>query len=141
MARLTKDERTKKRFLVKESIIEVADKFSFDLSKSMGDILARHHDVSDLPSIRDVFDVLTGGEPELRKLLHDESMRLLFQRRNLILHRRAVVDSAYLARTGEQLKLSSELFVSPDDVEKYMELTTKAGIKLIHHAIELLKGA
>jgi hypothetical protein len=59
----------------------------------------------------------------------------------LITHRRAVVDAPYVARTGEQFQLGTELVITPEELKNYVKLSAKAGIALINQGIELLKPA
>lgn len=134
---LLKDERTKKRFQLKDSL-SILEDFHFDMSQHMGDMLVGLHKLDDVESIRTIFDVLFPENASLRELLQRAELWKLFQRRNLILHRRGVVDTTYLKNTGDNLQLGSDLIVSPDQLEVDLGLVRDIGIQLLQALPPLL---
>jgi hypothetical protein len=135
---LLKDERTKKRFQLKDSL-SILEDFQFDMSQHMGDMLVGLHKLDDVETIRAIFDVLFPEHAPLRELLQREELWKLFQRRNLILHRRGVVDSRYLKNTGDNLQLESELTVTPDQLEVDLGLVRDISIQFLQALPPLLR--
>ena len=127
---LFQDERTKKRFQIRDAMGILAS-HNYNLSEHMGDALNRYCKLDDVDTIRCVFDTLFPGSDKLRSRLADEHLWKLFQRRNLIVHRRSIVDQAYLDNTGDSLSLGSELPITASDVDKAMALLFEVGLELV----------
>jgi hypothetical protein len=125
-----RDERTKKRLQLRDPL-SILDRFSFDLSLHMGDVVAQSWRMDDLESIRTAFDVLFPANVRLRDQLQQEALWKLYQRRNLIVHRRSIVDEAYLRNTGDTLPVGTELLVSPQQLEADLSLVRDTGMELI----------
>ena len=89
--------------------------------------------VSNAPSVI----VGTGPPTAAERLEQLDSLRghrrlwLLFQRRNLIVHRRGIVDHQYNEKTGETLSLGSQLWPAPYDVENYLEAAAISGAHML----------
>jgi hypothetical protein len=127
-------ERTKQLFQLKAIPLETLSTYDFDLSGSFGDILIRYRNVDTIPVMKAVFGVLLWKSEDLRTTLDNKDLWILNQRRHLIVHRRGIVDAEYLSKTGEAFALGSELVISPDDLERYLSLTSEAGLQLINAA-------
>lgn len=121
---LLKDERTKKRFQTKD-ISSSLSAYGYDLSGHMGDALTATMKIDDVEAMRSIYDVLMPNNRYLRALLGDAELWKLNQRRNVILHRRSVVDDAYLKNTGDSLTLGSELKVTPAQFRKDLKLVVR----------------
>jgi len=127
---LFQDDRTKKRFQIRDPM-SILVSHDYNLSGHMGDALNRSCKLDDVDAIRCVFDTLFPDDKELRLQLADERLWKLFQRRNLIVHRRSIVDHAYLDNTGESLSLGSELPTTASDVDKAMAVVVRVGMELL----------
>lgn len=127
---LFQDERTKKRFQVRDTLGILAS-YNYNLSEHMGDALNQHCKLDDVETLRCVFDTLFPDDRDLHSKLADEGLWKLFQRRNLIVHRRGIVDQLYLDNTGESLALGSELPITAADVDKAMAVVISAGLELL----------
>ncbi len=68
---------------------------------------------------------------KLATVLRDTELWKLNQRRNLILHRRSIVDESYLRNTGDTLTLGEELKVSPNQFEKDLSLILRIGCAML----------
>ena len=85
--------------------------FGFDLSAKMGALLAEQRDLSDLNTMKAVFGALFPTATVLKGSLDDANLRLLSERRHVIVHRRGVVDESYIKaigcaeRAGERLRV------------------------------------
>jgi hypothetical protein len=125
-------ERTKHLFQLKAIPLDTLSNYDFDLSGSFGDILIRYRRVDTIPVIQAVFNVLLPKSENLRNALGQRDLWVLNQRRHLIVHRRGIVDAEYIAKTGESLTPGTVLVIRPDDLERYLQLTTDAGQQLIN---------
>jgi len=120
------DARTK-RYYQPRDFGAVLEEHNYDLSSCMGDILISQHRVDDVESIRSVFGVLFSSNEAIRLILCDEKLWRLSQDRNLIVHRRAVVDRKYISNTGSPHALGTRLRISPDLFESYLVYVREAG--------------
>jgi hypothetical protein len=127
---LLADENTKKHYAPKDFVKALVE-HDYDLSRHMGDVLLGQRRLDDIVAIRQVFAVLIPGNRDVNTSLNSDDLWRLNQDRNLILHRRATVDKAYLEKTGSKLPLDSVLRVSPDELEKYMVLVRDTGALLL----------
>ena len=118
---------TKARFNLKAIDLSELAAHRFDLSKSMGTFLLQATDFSELAVIKDTYSVLFPPDNSLRSALSEATLWMLYQRRHLIVHKRGVVDRQYCDKTGEALKIGSQLFVSPEDIGKYVTISRDLG--------------
>lgn len=129
--RLVTDPSTRQLFPLKALEFELLERYQFDLSASMGHVMASLHDIADLPTIKQIVSALFPRSPALGDLLNRKQMWMLSQRRHLIVHRRAVVDDRYNRETGETLPLGSTLLITPTELKESLLLVRDAGIELI----------
>lgn len=128
---LMNDERTKGRFQLRNVPLETLNKFGYDVSGKMGALLVEKHAIDSAPVIRDVFDVFAPESEPLRLLLLNDRLWLLNQRRNLIVHRKAVVDEFYRSSTGENVPLNSKLDITLVDIQTDLELVRNIGVEML----------
>lgn len=134
--RLLDQQTTRKRFAVDKLDWHTLSAHSFDLSSSMGILLSQKADLDDIQTIRETYAALFPDTAELNQRLSDERLWFLFQKRNLIVHRRGLVDQHYLDRTGDQIPLGQQLSVSPADIESFLNAALAAGEALIRRAAQ-----
>jgi hypothetical protein len=120
----------RKRFGIDKLEFGTLSGFGFDLSKSLGTLLAQRADLDDVVTIKDAYGALFPSA-ELAQTLSDWRLWVLFQRRNVIVHRRGIVDQQYNEKTGETLPLGSQLWPTPTEVESYLEAAVVAGARLL----------
>jgi len=128
---LMRDERTKRYFQLRDISLDVLAEHGFDLSDKLGGVILRQKGIDNVAVMRDVYDVLAPGNVAIQTALREDDLWKLNQRRHLIVHRRGVVDAAYLAKTGEVLPIGSHLCVSPQELERYIELVRGAGSSML----------
>lgn len=121
----------RKRFGIEKLDWGTLSTFGFDLSKNLGTVLAQRADLDDIPTIKDAYGALFPDVSDLASKLADRRLWLLFQRRNLIVHRRGMVDQKYNEKTGETLRLGDQLWPTPEDVEAYFEAVALAGASML----------
>ena len=98
----------------------------------MGTYLLSLHDLNDLTAIKDVYKTLFGQKRKLREYFSKSELWLLYQKRNLIVHRRSIIDKQYLQNTGETAKLGTELVVTAKSLDESLELIKDLGGELIN---------
>lgn len=125
-----RDNSAKKLFPVKFDL-DLLESYHFNLSGSMGTILASSRSLDSLENIKRVFFAIFPDDKSLRENLNQDSLRLLNQRRHIIVHRRGLVDEEYCKKSGEDLKVGSKLRVSLEDLREYLTTARDAGIELL----------
>jgi hypothetical protein len=128
---LLSDVTNRKRFSVERIDWQTLTTYGFDMSKSLGSFLISRADLKNVPAIRATFQALFPTASTLHEALGDKRLWDLSQKRHLIVHRRGVVDREYLEATGTALSLGDDLWVTPDEVEAYIEATQTAGRELL----------
>jgi hypothetical protein len=127
---------TRKRFTVEKLDWQTLIGYSFDLSSNVGTLLAERADLDDIHTIREAFGALFPDATSMNQHLSDERLWFLFQKRNLIVHRRGVVDQHYINKTGDTLAIGDQLTVSPGDIEEilaYVVATAEAMVRQVRH--------
>jgi hypothetical protein len=135
---LFKNDRVKKWFDMRGVSLEVLETYGFDVSKKMGDILIEHYSIDTLPAIKIIFSVMSPGRINLTTVLDSPDLYLLNKRRNLIVHRRSIVDIQYKNNTSDSLNIGDELYIKPDDLDRYLAVVRDAGKELIDSACSIL---
>src|SRR5262249_20728497 len=124
---LIDDPTTRKRFEAQRLPLDTLVQYGFNLSARLGSVLVAQQDFSDLPTIKVVFGVLLPGNTEVTQVLAQRDLWSLYQRRHLIVHRRGVVDQAYVDSTGEALALGTRLVISPQGFETALNVVASTG--------------
>jgi hypothetical protein len=128
---LVEDVSTRKRFEADKFSLETLIQHRFDLSNKLGTILVGQQDFSNLPAIRAVYSVLFGSSAELMRRLNQDDLWLLYQRRHLCVHRRGIVDQAYINNTNDDLPLGSPLVIIPQRFEEHFNVVLETGEALL----------
>jgi hypothetical protein len=123
---------TKRLFNIKAIPFEELEEYGFNFSENMGTYLLSLHDLNDLTAIKDVYKTLFGQKRKLREYFSKSELWLLYQKRNLIVHRRSIIDKQYLQNTGETAKLGTELVVTAKSLDESLELIKDLGGELIN---------
>lgn len=135
--KLLADSDVRKRFDLSRVSIERVAEFNFDLTGKLGDLLIDQNDLADLGGIKATFVALFPSDSVLRQALNERDLWLLFQRRNLIVHRRGIVDQRYLDASGDEQSIGSRLTLRPTELDTYLKLVTNAARAEISAAIGL----
>lgn len=128
---LLSEQANRKRFSVERIDWQTLASYGYDMSQNLGSFLISKADLTNVPAIRDAYGALFPAATELRKELGDRRLRILCQKRNLIVHRRGIVDQQYLSCTGDTLPIGADLWVSPHEVEDLLDAALQIGTELI----------
>ncbi len=124
--RLTTDEIAKKRFEMPKLTFDELEERNFNFQNCMGDLLTRQRDASDLLTLKAAIAAIC-GKGDLFSALESREIRLLNLQRNLIVHRRGVVDEKYLSMTGEQIPTGESLAIPPSSIVNFYRAAAKVG--------------
>jgi hypothetical protein len=121
----------RKRFNMDKVDFATLARYSYNLSSSLGSLLIERTDIDDIQTIREAYGALYPENRDLNMALSEERLWHLFQKRNLIVHRRGVVDQHYLDRTGDKLPLGQTMWIRPSEIEDFLRGATEAGTKMV----------
>ncbi len=108
----------------------------FDLSAAVQEALL----LQSWDGIKDVFLALLPTDKNLARRLKDPDLRLLFLRRNLIVHSRGVVDSKYRSNSSDDRDLGARLDLKDDEVKRHLQSVIRAGTALLEGIAADLKS-
>jgi hypothetical protein len=128
---LLSDAANRKRFSAERIEWQTLAEYDFNLSSSLGSYLITKADLKSVLAIRGAYGALFPEAEEMRKLLGDRRLWSLNHKRNLIVHKRGVVDQAYLDATGDNLAVGDDLWVAPSEVEDLLETALTAGGEIV----------
>jgi len=132
MDALLDDPAAKRRFELSKVSLETLAAHNFDLSARMGTLLAEQQDLSDAYSIKAVFQALFPTNDELRDALNDPDLRLVSLKRNLIVHRRGIIDEKYATSTKCCQQVGQRLRVTPFELEDHIGTTIRVATDILH---------
>lgn len=119
---------TRKRFEAERLPLDTLVQHGFDLSARLGTVLVGQQEFSDLQTVKAVYAVLFPDSSDLNPALAHRDLWMLYQRRHLVVHRRGVIDQAYLDATGEALAIGTRLIVTPRAFEGALSVVVSAGV-------------
>lgn len=125
-----KSEQTRKHY-PQNTVTEALSHHSFNVANKLGDILLSAQNTVSLPMLKDSLALASNGDKDLMKALNSDVLWKLWQRRHLIVHRRGVVDAAYVAKSGDKLVVGSHLTVKPSDIDEYSLATRDVVVALV----------
>lgn len=131
LERLLAHPAAKKRFGVEKIDWQTLARFDYNLSSSIGSLLIERTDIDDIQTIREAYGALYPNASRLANALGSNDLWFLFQKRNLIVHRRGIVDAHYLAKTGDSAVLGDTMWLQPVEVENFLSAVTVAGTTLL----------
>lgn len=128
---LLADPTNRKRFSAERVEWQTLAAYDYNLSSRLGSYLISKADLKSVLAIRAAYGALFPTADELQKLLRDRCLWNLSHKRNLIVHKRGIVDQQYLDSTGDTLAIGDDLWVAPSEVEELLEATLKAGSEIV----------
>lgn len=127
----------RKRFAVEKIDWQTLSSFGFNLSSNLGTLLAQRADLDDIQTIRDAFGALFPNAVKCNQSLADSRLWHLYQTRNLILHRRGVVDQRYIENTGTTFPIDTHMWVTPAEIEDFFGAVVAAGLEIVGEVINV----
>ena len=121
----------KRRFELGKFSVETLATHNFNLSERMGSLLAQQQDLSDVFSVKSVYQALFPADVRLSESLDDSNLRLLSLRRNLIVHQCGVIDETYLTASKSGQQVGERLKLSPDNLEEHVGTVIKVATNII----------
>lgn len=128
---LLAEQANRKRFSVDRIDWQTLAAYGYDMSENLGTFLISKADLTSVQAIRDAYGALFPTAIELGRKLADRRLWDLCQKRNLLVHRRGIVDQQYLANTGDTLPLGADLWIPPSEVEDLLEAGLHIGTEVI----------
>lgn len=128
---LVADPANRKRFSAERVDWQTLATYGYNMSSSLGSYLISKADLKSVLAIRGAYGALFPEADELQKLLGDRCLWNLSHKRNLIVHKRGIVDQQYLDSTGDTLTIGDDLRVAPCEVEELLETTLKVGTEIV----------
>ncbi|WP_156816166.1 hypothetical protein [Oceanibaculum indicum] len=115
-----------KEIISSRNLLEGLRDYSFDLSKSMGNFLSSIVSLDSIEkmqsAIHSVFE-----DKALTKKINDVRLRRIFQQRNLIVHRRGLVDFKYKNRIDDEFVVGEKISFEATYVQDCMALLRDVG--------------
>jgi hypothetical protein len=131
LKRIFDDPKASKKFSMPKIDYETLSTYDFDVSSRMGTLLVHKHDFSDIGTIKSALTAVAADEERLKKSLNSDVLWKLYQRRNLFVHRRGVVDQKYLSSTGEAIPLGAYLSQEPAEFEESLREVVRCGADVL----------
>lgn len=128
---LLTSEQTKKHFPAKGIAIETLSDFGFRVDGAMGDLLFREDMLDSLPVVRDIFAVMFRGVPDTQRCLANEKLWTIWQQRHLVVHKRGVVDSHYISKTGHKQAVGTRLEITGENVDEAVCILVNAATECL----------
>lgn len=128
---LLADPANRKRYSADRIEWQTLETYGYNMSSSLGSYLISKADLKSVLAIRGAYGALFPAAGELQKLLGDGCLWNLSHKRNLIVHKRGVVDQQYLASTGDTVAIGEDILVMPSEVEELLEFTLKVGTEIV----------
>ena len=128
---LLTSEQTKKHFPAKGIAIETLSDFGFRVDGAMGDLLFREGMLDSLPVVRDIFAVMFREYPHTQRCLANEKLWTIWQQRHLVVHKRGVVDSQYISKTGHKQAVGTRLEITGENVDEAVCILVNAATECL----------
>jgi hypothetical protein len=103
---------------IKHVPIEELASRGFDMSRLMGDYVVDELRFDSLPVMRAALSALFPSAIALHAAFRNPEFWLLWQRRNLIAHKRGIVDESYLSKTGDTVEIGTRLQATGEYIEQ-----------------------
>jgi hypothetical protein len=111
-------------------IIEALETNGFDLSGKMGDVFCDVIRIDALDKIRNICSLVL-ADALVDAALKSEPLWRIFQQRNLIVHRRGLIDTWYLENTADSGTIGAHITFNASYVEVSLNVVRDAGFAII----------
>ena len=141
LRKLFEDDTARRLFGVKSLPMEVIEERNFDLSACMGELVLKQHAVDNVPSMKAAYRALFPADKDLLEQLGATGLFELNQKRNLIVHRRGIVDKEYRSRVKDPPPLGERLLVVAADLEENLRIAKEVGLALLRAGATVLRSS
>lgn len=120
-----------KRLFPKSGVpIEALERFGYNVASSMGSVLLDGKRLDSLSSLADLICVLVEDD-YVQRLFKHADLRLLNQRRHLVVHKRGVIDNEYLKNTADRGAVGQRLALNSVYLERHVETVCKTAVAIL----------
>lgn len=137
---LNRDEPARRLFGVKAISIEELGSYGFDVSCRLGDLLVERRSLGGIEVVKAAFFALCANT-SLRAALGRRELVVLNQQRNLIAHRRGIVDERFARLTSGSHRIGDQLSITGEDVQAAVLVVRDAGAELLEAAKMISDGS
>jgi hypothetical protein len=129
------DNRPYRDFLSARMLMDALEESKFNLSDSIGDVFC---DVVNLDSLEKIRDAIHIGltSPTVDIALKDERLWKISQQRNLVVHRRGLIDTKYLSKTSDDGSIAKPLVLDRYYIEASLMFIRDCGCVTLKAAHE-----
>lgn len=125
--------RSKKLYgqLSERKILESLTAYNFDLSQKMGDVIVNSIRLDSLSKIEEALGIIWTYNKHTTQPPNIQNLYLLNQQRNLIVHKRGIVDESYAKSTPDDLEIGSTISFTRKDVEAALKSSRDCGCSIL----------
>lgn len=124
----------KSKKIINNISLEILSSHSFNLSNDMGTMLESNIEFSRVENIREVYKLLFPYNSELVTLLSDKMLWKINQQRNLLVHKKGIVDKRYFESTDDDTPIGKVIIITPHLIKQYIEFIKNIGLCLLSNA-------
>jgi hypothetical protein len=111
-------------------LIKALEANGFDLSGKIGDVFCDETRIDSLDKIRNIYGLLL-SDAMVDTILKSELLWRIFQQRNLIAHRRGLIDARYLENTADSGTIGAHIVFNASYVGASLNTVRDAGLAII----------
>lgn len=105
--------------------VDYLAEFDYNIRDNVGSILKRYFDFSSLVGIMKAYKFIFPRSTTIEKSLSNDTLKLLAETRNLIVHKAGYVDARYKRMTHTAQNIGDKLKIDPRHTELYAAVITK----------------
>ena len=114
--------------------LEILSSHSFNLSNNMGTMLESNIEFSRIENVREVYKLLFPDNTEMITLLSDKTLWKINQQRNLLVHKKGIVDKKYFDSTDDDTPIGKAIIITPQLIKQYIEYIKNIGLCLLKNS-------
>lgn len=119
--------------------VDYLAEFDYNIKDNVGSILKRYFDFSSLSGIKNAYKFVFPKSVTLEKSLGNDTLRLLSEDRNLIVHKAGYIDAKYKSMTNTTQNVGDKLLIDGEICEGYETTVLKVFRYMLNCANRYLK--